>query len=163
MALLFLSSDGLIAGVPTAVATVMLVPASEPIVHLVRSGDTLAAIAQRYGTSVQALMTLNHLTSTVIFVGQRLVIATEPIPSDGIDTRYTVQPGDSLSALAARFNTTVSSIMQANGLRSTIIYVGQILIMPCDFPALVGLFPYVVQPGDSLSALAQHRHDQPIL
>jgi lipoprotein-anchoring transpeptidase ErfK/SrfK len=43
--------------------------------HVVRRGDSLSAIAQRYGTTVQALMSVNRLRSTVIYPGQRLVIS----------------------------------------------------------------------------------------
>lgn len=155
LALLLLSSYGLLTRAPTATATVVQAPAADPVVHLVQRGDTLATIAQHYGTTVQALMNLNHLTSTTIFVGQRLVILAEQLPGDGIDTRYKVQPGDTLAALAVRFNTTVRSIMNANRLRSTTIFVGQILIMPRDFPAPGDQATYVVQRGDTLSALAR--------
>lgn len=43
---------------------------------------------------------------------------------------YTVVQGDTLSSIAARFNTTVSAIMAANGLSSDLIYVGQVLYIP---------------------------------
>ncbi|MFZ5917710.1 MAG: LysM peptidoglycan-binding domain-containing protein [Chloroflexota bacterium] len=41
-------------------------------IHVVQSGETLYAIARRYGTTVQTIMTLNGLTSTDIRVGQQL-------------------------------------------------------------------------------------------
>ncbi len=40
----------------------------------VKSGDSLSVIAQRYGVSVNALMQANHLTSSLILVGQQLNI-----------------------------------------------------------------------------------------
>jgi len=43
---------------------------------------------------------------------------------------YIVQPGDTLNAIAARYGTTAQAIMQANGLTSDIINVGQVLIIP---------------------------------
>lgn len=43
-------------------------------VHIVQTGDTLYSIARRYGTTVDAIMTANGLTSTNIYVGQRLII-----------------------------------------------------------------------------------------
>lgn len=42
--------------------------------HLVRSGETLGAIARKYGTSVQTLMRINNLRSTLIRVGQKLQV-----------------------------------------------------------------------------------------
>ena len=49
-------------------------PESQPTIHVVRSGDTLYSIANRYGTTVQALMAANGLTNYNIHVGQRLRI-----------------------------------------------------------------------------------------
>jgi LysM repeat protein len=51
-----------------------------------------------------------------------------PVPADAV--RYTVRPGDTLSAIASRFNTTVKKIRAANGLTSNIIRVGQVLVIP---------------------------------
>lgn len=44
--------------------------------------------------------------------------------------RYVVRPGDNLITIAARYGTTVDAIMRANNLRSTLIYAGQVLIIP---------------------------------
>ncbi len=48
----------------------------------------------------------------------------------GTTVYYTVVQGDTLSSIAARFGTTVTAIMQANGLTSDLIYVGQVLLIP---------------------------------
>jgi hypothetical protein len=63
------------------------------------------------------------------------IIVLTPTPSSsggGSSTGvyYTVVQGDTLSSIASRFGTTVSAIMQANGLTSDIIYVGQVLLIP---------------------------------
>jgi len=52
-------------------------PSPEPtgdayLIYTVRSGDTLSSIARNYGTTVDTLMALNNLDTTVILVGQRL-------------------------------------------------------------------------------------------
>ena len=43
---------------------------------------------------------------------------------------YTVRPGDNLTRIASRYGTTVGAIMSANGLYSSVIYVGQVLYIP---------------------------------
>lgn len=48
---------------------------SNSTTHTVRSGDTLWGISQRYGVSVNQLMQWNNLTSSLIIVGQRLVVS----------------------------------------------------------------------------------------
>jgi LysM repeat protein len=50
-------------------------PSGETI-YVVRSGDTLTKIADRFGTSVKAIRTANNLQTTVIRVGQKLTIPT---------------------------------------------------------------------------------------
>jgi len=49
-------------------------PQSQPTIHVVRSGDTLYSIANRYGATVQAIMAANGLTNYNIYIGQRLRI-----------------------------------------------------------------------------------------
>jgi len=49
-------------------------PESQPTIHVVRSGDTLYSIANRYGATVQAIMAANGLTNYNIHVGQELRI-----------------------------------------------------------------------------------------
>jgi len=46
------------------------------VFYTVQAGDTLYDIAQRYNTTVQAIMQANHLTSTNIYIGQQLHIPT---------------------------------------------------------------------------------------
>jgi LysM repeat protein len=98
---------------------------------------------------VAAIVAANGIANpNLIFVGQRLVIpgpggatpaptappttappTSTPPPSSG--TRYTVQSGDTLSAIARRFGVTVQAIMAANGLTNpNLIFVGQVLIIP---------------------------------
>lgn len=107
--------------------------------YTVRSGDTLSSIAARYGTSYTNIMRLNGLSSTMIYPGQTLKVsgrATTPTspsrptptrPTSGAQSTYTVQAGDSLSSIAARYGTTYQNIMNLNGLTSFLIFPGQTL------------------------------------
>lgn len=52
-------------------------PAPTPVTYIVQQGDTLNVIAARYGTTAQAIMDANGLTSDVINIGQVLII---PVP-----------------------------------------------------------------------------------
>ena len=109
--------------------------------YVVQPGDSLSVIAKRYGTTVDTIMEINRLTSTVIYVGQQLKIPTtkvtetrstqQTIPKQQTSTpsisTYTVVPGDSLSVIAKRFNTTVNELKRINNLTSDTIYVWQTL------------------------------------
>ena len=102
--------------------------------YTVRRGDTLSGIASRHGTTVAAIMRANGLRSSVIYAGQRLAIPGATSSGAAGQTSsgrtYTVRRGDTLSGIASRHGTTVAAIMQANGLRSSIIYAGQRLAIP---------------------------------
>lgn len=71
-------------------------------------------------------------------------------------TTYVVQPGDSLTAIANRFNLTVSALAGANNLTvTTRLLVGQTLIIPITAPLPGTTRNYTVQRGDTLASIAQ--------
>ncbi|MEK7786958.1 MAG: LysM peptidoglycan-binding domain-containing protein, partial [Chloroflexota bacterium] len=99
-----------------------------------------------------------------------LVLSIFPVqPTAAQGTTYTVQPGDNLYRIALKFNTTVAAIQAANGLTTTTIRVGQVLIIPSgtsgSSPAPTAKpgattapstnpGTYTVQPGDNLFRIA---------
>ncbi|SFC73710.1 Peptidoglycan/xylan/chitin deacetylase, PgdA/CDA1 family, partial [Alkalibacterium subtropicum] len=132
--------------------------------YTVQSGDTLYAIALRYDTTVQRLVELNNIANpNLIRAGQVLIISgsggTTPPPPTG-STTYTVKAGDTLSAIAARYNTTVSRIAAANDITNVnLIRVGQVLTIPgtggtTPPPPPSSTTTYTVKAGDTLSAIA---------
>ncbi|MEN8180968.1 MAG: LysM peptidoglycan-binding domain-containing protein [Myxococcota bacterium] len=141
--------------------------------YRVRRGDTLSKIARRFHVRESELMALNGLRSrNRIRAGQtlrlpldeaspsRARVAREAPPSDG---RYTVRRGDSLSAIAARFGVSQSSLSRANGLRNrNTIRVGQVLRIPGAGETLAAVaegptLEYRVKRGDNLTLIAK-RH-----
>jgi len=106
--------------------------------YVVRRGDTLYAIARRYGTTAQALARANGLANAnYIYAGQRLTIpgggssASSGSASSSGSQTYTVRRGDTLAAIAYRYGTTAWAIASANGLANpSYIYVGQKLRIP---------------------------------
>lgn len=99
------------------------------IEYIVRSGDTLWLLAQRYGTTVDAIKSLNGLTGDELLIGQVLKIPTAGASGDS-SFKYTVRSGDTLWLLAQRFGTTVSRLKSLNGLTSDILNIGQVLLIP---------------------------------
>ena len=97
--------------------------------YVVRSGDTLWLLAQRYGTTVDAIKRLNGLTSDNLSIGQTLKIPAG-VSTGGSYFEYTVRSGDTLWLLAQRFGTTVDAIKSLNGLSSNILNIGQVLRIP---------------------------------
>jgi LysM repeat protein len=100
------------------------------VTHIVRRGENLFRIALRYNTTVASIARLNGIADVrSIRTGQRLLVVTCSGGGYGFNT-YVVQPGDNLFRIALRFGTTVNAIRSANGLRSNIISVGQVLRIP---------------------------------
>ena len=95
------------------------------ITYIVQSGDTLYKIANKYNTTVSDIMKLNNLSSNLLSIGQELLIPTE---IEEVIT-YTVQSGDTLYKIANKYNTTVNDLISKNGLNSTILSIGQILVI----------------------------------
>lgn len=102
--------------------------------HRVRSGDTLGALARRYGTSVRAIQAANNMgRRTVIQIGQQLRIPGGGGASGAAAraTTHRVQRGDTLAEIARRYGTTIAAIQAANDMgRRTLIQVGQRLRIP---------------------------------
>jgi len=124
--------------------------------YIVMRGDTLKVLANRFGTSMDVLVSLNVDINNinVIYEGQRMVVpsgsgvpSTPPPASGGI---YTVQRGDTLRKIADRLNTTVDAILKVNPQISNpnLIYAGQVINLPA------GLSTYIVQKGDTLRIIA---------
>lgn len=101
-------------------------PGSGTTQYTVRAGDSLWAIAQRFGTTVDAIKRLNNLTSDLLSIGQVLNIPS----SGGSSFSYTVRAGDSLWAIAQRFGTTVDAIRRLNSLTTDLLQIGQVLRIP---------------------------------
>ncbi len=99
--------------------------------YKVKRGDSLVKIARKFKTTVKEIKRVNRLSSSRIFVGQRLLIPTKSKRSfTRALTTYRVKRGDSLSKIAKRFKTTVRELRRLNHLRRNTIYVGQKLLVP---------------------------------
>jgi LysM repeat protein len=111
-------------------------PSAGYIEHTVVREDTLYSLSRRYGSTVEAIMQVNHLSGTNINAGQRLLIASTSVPMAQNNNAYTVAQRDTLYSIARRYGTTVDAIMALNKLSSSHIFVGQrLLITPVKSPS----------------------------
>lgn len=141
---------------------------TESVEYTVQSGDTLSAIARRYGTTVQELVDINNIQNPdLIYPGERLRILTNStIPGNeergtGSIT-YTVQRGNTLSQIAREYHVSVEHIVELNDIENpNLIYPGQKLritesdvtdLSPVDNTIQVY---YVVKEGDTLNGIAR--------
>ena len=136
---------------------------SIPLVHTVGEGENLTYIAETFGTTVEELVAVNNLNpDALLFVGQQLIIPGGQ--GDAVATVYTAQLGDTLTAVAATFNTTLNDILSSNRLIHSDypLTPGQTLSVisrtGSALPQTVTGRPYIVQPGESLMMIAA-RHN----
>lgn len=113
--------------------------------YTVKSGDSLGLIAVKYNMSVAQLKKLNNLTSDFIYVSQKLKVTGTAVTKNTTSTTstksstvkttsastktasktYTVSSGDSLGAIAVKYDMSVSTLKTLNNLNSDLIFVGQ--------------------------------------
>ena len=107
--------------------------------YTVKSGDTLNKIAKEYNTTVNSIKEKNNLKNDNIKVGQVLIIKEKTATTNnntnnsGTNTNttkndkiyHTVKSGESLTAIAKKYSTTVPKLKEWNGLSKDTIYVGQ--------------------------------------
>jgi lysozyme len=126
--------------VPSSSQAPTAVPEQGAMYHTVQQGETLSSIAQRYGTTWQALASANGIVNpNQIYVGQRLKIPTSGSSGStdntatGCRIQHTVQAGEWIWQLARDYGVSPYDILAANGLTiqtANTIYPGRVLCIP---------------------------------
>jgi N-acetylmuramoyl-L-alanine amidase len=127
--------------------------------YVVKKGDTLYKIANKYNITVEELKKLNNLLSDNLNIGQKLIIFENiNLPSN----IYIVEKGDTLYSIASAYGISVEELKRLNGLTTNGIYIGQELIVPTadiDLPEPpqqdTNYINYTVVKGDSLWKISQ--------
>ncbi len=157
----------LAAGFVLTLALLLPLPGLAATEHVVRSGETLSEIAERYKVSLQRLMQLNGLQDAdLVETGTRLKLPGGAAPSGGGTASgrasYIVKPGDTLSEIAERSGISVQRLMQLNGLQDADrVETGQRLVVPGGPAATAATTTsdktarqHLVKPGETLSGIA---------
>lgn len=123
------------------------IPDQKPKIHTITKGDSFESIANAYGVTVRELVMANP---QLLNMGDKLTVPVAiAIPQEDASTSnpttgssdsdtsaspkrtYTVKSGDSLSAIAVKYATTVAAIASANNIKNiNNIKVGQVLVIP---------------------------------
>ena len=117
--------------------------------YIVKAGDSLWKIANKYGITVNELKNMNGLTSDNLSVGQILEVPTLDNSSNSDDT-YIVKAGDSLWKIANQYGLTVAELKDLNNLTNDNLSIGQVLKISNSLDNNT----YVVKAGDSLWNIA---------
>ena len=127
---------------------------------VVKRGETLSEIADRYGTTINRLMEMNGLRdANDLWAGSRIKVPGN-VYSGGGSGNYTVKAGETLSEIADRYGTSVDRLVQLNGLRdANDLWAGSRIQVPgaSARPRVAvnkNAKTHRVQPGESLSSIA---------
>lgn len=150
----------------TAVTTVAAV-SKAPTTYTVRQGDTVSAIAARFGLSAQEVLVRNGLGwNTIIHPGQTLHLASTPAvqsaptratttSTGAASSSYHVRSGDTVSGIASRIGVSTQALLTANNLsQRSVIYPGQTLRVPSAAAPSGGSASGSTRPASTTSATA---------
>jgi N-acetylmuramoyl-L-alanine amidase len=140
---------------PIVVLAVILCGYAAAQTYYVQPGDSLYQIANRYGTSINALQTLNQLSTPTLYPGQALQIGAGNIVNQS--NYHTVSAGESLFLIARRYQTSVAALQKNNNLSGATLLVGQRLAIPAVTTGAATTSNYTVKAGDTLYLIAK-RH-----
>ena len=129
-------------------------PKPKPESYTVRAGDSLTSVAATHGLTVGQLASYNNLANDAhILIGQRLWLvagkvkrqpvsaqqtsqATQSTKNNQSTATHRVQSGESLTAIARRYNISLHTLAKENGLSVTDgVLIGQTLKLPSDAKA----------------------------
>lgn len=153
--------------------------AQERNIHVVRSGENLGLIAQKYRTSVNSLKSWNNLRSNTIYPGQKLVVfapgysasSTSSAPSKSSDVStmnkdyHVVKSGENLGLIAKKYNCTVGDLKAWNNITGNTIQPNQKLAVYAPKKEVTAVSSstnssntyiyYTVKKGDTLWDIAK--------
>ncbi len=123
--------------------------------YVVQAGDSLYAIARRFGVTVEEIKKANNLGTDFLSVGQRLLIPEkqpEETVEPDLENIYIVKKGDTLYGIARAYGISVEELKKRNQLTTNLLNVGQKLILPMEKSK--NTITYEVKAGDSLYSIA---------
>lgn len=150
--------------------------AHDRTIHIVRSGENLGVIAKRYHCYISQLKAWNNLRGSTIYPGQRLVVyPSAPYRSQSTTTtvkkstanlvqgKHTVKYGESLGAIANKYNCTVADLKAWNNLKGNTIHPNQQLnvykpkesIIAASVNSSTRYLYHTVKKGDTLWDIAK--------
>lgn len=122
--------------------------------YIVKKGDSLWSIANKYGLTVDKLKDINNLSSNMLSVGQKLLINDGTDVDNVNENYYIVKSGDTLYSIAKKYGLSVDELKKMNNLSSNTLSINQKLLVGNDMSTDDNYDVYVVKSGDTLWGIA---------
>ena len=151
-------AEAVVKAVANYIGVPYTLPGQKANTYVVKKGDSLYSIANSFGVSLEALKNANGISGNLINIGQVLTIPTASNKTPGDYVVYTVKKGDSLWSIANTYNVSVNDIVDYNNLGTTMLQIGQQLLIPNGSkfsPDDKNGITYIVKSGDSLWSIAK--------
>ncbi len=145
--------------------------------HKIRSGETLANIADKYNVKITQLKKWNSLKGDRLIIGNNLKVYLGNSGDEEVNrnmkvsqttTKYKVKRGESLSTIADKFDVTIAQIRSWNNLKSNKIAAGQIINIKNSDAVLslgdnntkkiVNSNTYTIKKGDTIEEIAKNHN-----
>ena len=122
--------------------------------YIVKKGDSLWSIANKYGLTVDKLKDINNLSSNMLSVGQKLLINDGTDVDNVNENYYIVKSGDTLYSIAKKYGLTVDELKKMNNLSSNTLSINQKLLVGNDMSTDDNYDVYDIKSGDTLWGIA---------
>jgi LysM repeat protein len=127
--------------------------------YTIKPGDNFYRLALQFNTTIQAITAVNPGVNPLFLrVGQPICIPAQGLPACPEGNPYTIKPGDTMYAIARFFNISLDDLLEANpGIDPNRLFIGQVICIPLATPPVTcpsGIFPYIVQRGDTFYSIA---------
>ena len=125
--------------------------------YIVKKGDTLYSIANKYNVNVNELKQINNLDNNILNIGQTLIIPTNAKKEEVLDYEtYIVKPNDTLYGIAKMYNVKVEDIKKVNNKLNDILSINEKLLIPKGIKNIENEdIIYIVKKGDTLYKISK--------
>lgn len=125
--------------------------------YIVKLNDNLYDIAKKNNTTIGIIKALNNLSSNILQVGQILILPTSKVEQSNVNDYliYTIKPGDNLYNIAKNYNITLDELINFNEQASTLLHIGEQLLIPINDKTTDNNIQYIIKPGDTLYNIAK--------
>lgn len=120
------------------------------LIYTIKPGDNLYNIAKNYNITLDELINFNEQGTTLLHIGDQLLIPISNNKTTNKNIQYIIKPGDTLYNIAKRYNTTVDEIKRVNNFNTNMLKIGDVIFLP----GTSSYKTYVIRTNDSLENIA---------
>jgi membrane-bound lytic murein transglycosylase D len=107
-------------------------PESQRTVHVVKKGETLSQISDKYGVSIVTLRSANNLRNDKVYPNMKLRLVSLSQKKNHRAKYHVVRKGETVASIAAKYDVGIGAFKAANNMKSDRIHPQMKLKIPVD-------------------------------